>query len=513
MKLIFYFSGHNYEYECRNALRIFDLNIDCEIKRIEEFTEIEKGSETHAILEIEKDDKIKETDKDGLILISTLSEENGAALGKACLYFNDKLIFESEYKGNEIILECENDKKLKKTIVVKAIHQVLKSYYNVTPDYGILTGVRVVKIMITARKHNKTNNEITQILQETYEVTHEKIQFLWDILKIEEKYINEKNNNNYNLYIGIPFCPSKCIYCSFTSFVGCREEKINEYIESLAYETEETIKMAIKRGLNLNTIYIGGGTPSILNENQINTIFAPIKKHYDLSVIREITFEAGRPDTLTEEKLICLKENNVNRISINPQTMNEKTLQTMERNHTIEDIVQKYEMARKIGFECINMDIILGLPGEDETDVKTTISQVSELRPENITVHALAYKKKSELTRESEKLYKDYDLIKKMNDVIHIECSKAGYNPYYMYRQKNIKGNSENAGFTLPAKEGIYNIVITEELESILACGLGASSKIKISSDRHVPVHNFKSLEEYKSRMDEMLNKKKELLL
>lgn len=501
MKFIYYFLGHSYEYECRNALRIFDSNIGCEVKGI---------GETFAAEDACNADR---AGSDELVLVSTLEEERGVAAGRACLYFNGKMLFESECRGNEIILECENDKKLKKTVVVKAIHQVLKRYYNVTPDYGILTGVRVVKIMITARRHHKTDEEIDEILRETYEITHEKIKLLWDILKIEENYINEEqNNNNYNLYIDIPFCPSKCIYCSFTSFVGCSEEKINEYLECLVYETEETIKMAIERGLNINTVYIGGGTPSILNENQINTLFAPIKKYYDLSAIKEITFEAGRPDTLSEEKLLCLKENNVKRISINPQTMNEKTLLSMDRNHTPEDIIHKYEMARKIGFDCVNMDIILGLPGEDETDVKRTISQVVALRPENITIHALAYKKKSELTRESEKLHKDYKLIRKMNEVVHRECAEAGYAPYYMYRQKNIKGNSENAGFTLPGKEGIYNIVITEELESILACGLGASSKIKISSDRHVPVHNFKSLEEYKHRMDEILDKKKFLL-
>lgn len=489
MKLTFYFSGHNYEYESRNALRIFDLNIDCEIKGIDELN------------------------MDGLALISILEEKNGVAIGRACLYFNDKLLFKSEYHSNEILVECENNKKLRKTVVVKAIHNVLKNYYNVIPDYGILTGVRVVKIMITAKKHNMTNDEITRILKDTYEVTDEKIKLLWDILSIEEKYIKEEQNNkNYNLYIGIPFCPSKCIYCSFTSFVNCKEDKIDDYIESLVYETEETIKMAINRGLNLNTVYIGGGTPSILNENQINTIFNHIKKYYDLSAIKEITFEAGRPDTLTEEKLSCLKKNKVNRISINPQTMNEKTLQNVGRNHTSADIASKYELARKVGFDCINMDVILGLPGEDETDVKHTISEVVKLRPENITVHALAYKKKSELTRESTQLNKDYELIRKMNDVIYKECRTAGYKPYYMYRQKNIKGNSENVGFTLPGREGIYNMVIIEELESILACGLGASSKIKTECGRHVPVHNFKSLEEYKARMKEILNKKNELL-
>jgi len=489
MKLTFYFSGHNYEYESRNDLRIFDLNIDCEFKSIDELN------------------------KDGLLLISILEEEGGVATGKACLYLNNNLMFKSEYNSNEILMECENSKKLKKTVVIKAIHNVLKNYYNVTPDYGILTGVRVVKTMITARKHHKTNDEITRILKETYEVTDEKIKLLWDILSVEENYIKEEQNNkNYNLYISIPFCPSKCSYCSFTSFVNCKEDKINDYIESLVYETEETIKMAIKKGLNLNTVYIGGGTPSVLNENQINTIFGPIKKYYDLSTIKEVTFEAGRPDTLTEEKLSCLKKNKVNRISINPQTMNERTLKDVGRNHTSADIASKYELARKVGFECINMDVILGLPGEDETDVKDTIAEIVRLRPENITVHALAYKKKSELTRESAQLNKDYELIRKMNNVIYKECQSVGYKPYYMYRQKNIKGNSENVGCTLPGKESIYNMVIIEELESILACGLGASSKIKTECGRHVPVHNFKSLEEYKSRMKEIIDKKNELL-
>lgn len=492
MKMIFYFSGHNYEYESRNALRVFDLNIDCEIKDIKDSDELNEN---------------------GFKIISILEEKNGVVTGKAYLYSGDSLIFKSECSSNDILLECENEKKLKKTVVVKSIHNILKNYYNVVPDYGILTGVRVVKIMITAKKNGRTDDEITGILRDTYEVTAEKIKLLWDIMSIEKKYINEEQNEqNYNLYIGIPFCPSKCTYCSFTSFINCKKDKIDDYIKTLVYETEETIKMAINKGMNLNTVYIGGGTPSILNENQINTIFNSIKKYYDLSEIKEITFEAGRPDTLTEEKLSCLKENNVNRISINPQTMSEKTLLNVGRNHTVSDIKSKYELARKAGFDCINMDIILGLPGEDETDVQHTISEIVKLRPENITVHALAYKKKSELTRESSQLDKDYGLIRKMNDVIYKECGNAGYKPYYMYRQKNIKGNSENVGFTITGRECIYNMVIIEEMETILACGLGASSKIKIGLGRHVPVHNFKSLEEYKVRIKEILDKKNELL-
>lgn len=488
--ITFYFSGHNYEYESRNDLRIFDLNIDYEIKSLDELV-----------------------NNKGLGLVSVLEEKDNIITGSAYLYSDKEIMFKSEYRSNELILEAVSSKRIKKILVIKAMHNVLKKYYNYTPEYGILTGVRVVKILITALNNGKTELETTNILKESYEVLEDKINLLWEIYRIEEKYINEEiNKKNYNLYLGIPFCPSKCSYCSFTSFINISESRIDEYIDCLVYETEETIKMAIKNNLNLSTVYIGGGTPSVLNEKQIDKLFNAIKKYYDLSQIKEVTFEAGRPDTLTMEKLMCLKKNGVRRISINPQTMNEHTLQGVGRNHSPLDIKLKYEMARNVGFDCINMDIILGLPGENEVDVNKTIAEIVKLKPENITVHALAYKAKAELTRESKELNKDYDLIGKMHSVIMAECKKAGYEPYYMYRQKNIKGNSENIGFTLPGKESLYNIIIIEELESILACGLGASSKIKIDGGRHLPLRNFKSLEEYKGRINEIIEKKKELL-
>ncbi|MDW5299916.1 MAG: coproporphyrinogen dehydrogenase HemZ [Sedimentibacter sp.] len=488
--LTFYFSGHNFEYEARNALRIFDLNINYEIKNIVQLKENKE-----------------------LGIVSTLEEKEGVLISTSLLYWDNDLLYSSKYRSDEILLEKDNEKKLKKILIVKAMHQVLKSYYKVIPDYGILTGVRVVKIMLTARKYGNSDEKIKKILKETYEVTDEKIKLLFDIIEIEEKYIDDEvNMNNYNLYIGIPFCPTKCSYCSFTSYVNCNDDKINAYLDTLVYEIEKTIEFALNKNLNLNTVYIGGGTPSVLNEEQINRIFKSIKKFYDLYKIREITFEAGRPDTLSKEKLICLKNNFVNRISINPQTMNGKTLKAMKRNHTVEDIVEKYQIAREIGFESINMDIILGFPGETEEDVKHTIEEVIKLRPENITVHCLAYKKNSELTRESSELLKDYELIRKMHDVIKEKSKNHGYKPYYMYRQKNIKGNSENVGYTLLSKESIYNMIIIEEMETILACGIGASSKIMTEYNKHVPVRNFKSLEEYSARIDEIINKKKKLL-
>ncbi|NLK64086.1 MAG: coproporphyrinogen dehydrogenase HemZ [Tissierellia bacterium] len=483
----FYFSGHDYEYEARNALRVFDLNADYEII----YSSFEER---------------------GLSIVSCL-EEAEIISARAHLYMDKELLYESYLKSDDIVLEKHGVKKLKKTLVIKTIHNVLKSYYKVYPDYGILTGVRVVKILITAKGQNRSEEEINNILRNTYEVKEEKIKLLWDILKIEEKYIDENINKfNYNLYIGIPFCPSKCSYCSFTSYVNCPDKKINSYLDTLIFEIEKTIKIAKKRKLKLNTIYIGGGTPSILNEEQINIIFKVIKKYYDLSKIKEITFEAGRPDTLNKEKLLCLKNNYVNRISINPQTMNDDTLSAVGRKHLSSEIVETYLMAREIGFKTINMDIILGLPGEDESDVKKTIEIIAGLNPENITVHSLAYKKRSELTRESSKFSKDYELINKMHDVIKEVCKDKGYKPYYMYRQKNIKGNSENIGYTKKGRECIYNMVMIEELETILGCGLGATSKIITGENKHEPVRNFKSLEEYDKRIDEIINKKQLLI-
>lgn len=489
--ITFYLTGHDFEYESRNALRVFDSNLDYTIKYNNDLCDI---------------------DEEGLVLISTLKEKNDIIWSEAYLYNCGSLLYHDKFSSKEILLESTNVKKLKKTLVMKSIHNVLKKYYNVEPDYGLLTGVRVVKILITAKNNLKSDEEINYILKNTYEIKDDKIKLLWDILNIESKYIDEKTNKkNYNLYIGIPFCPSKCIYCSFTSFVNTKEDKINIYLKTLIYEIEKTIELALNKNLNLNTIYIGGGTPSVLKVEQINLIFNSIKKYYDLSKIKEITFEAGRPDTLDIEKLDCLKQNHVNRISLNPQTMNEKTLETIGRNHSIDDIINKYKLSKLIGF-TINMDIILGLPGEDENDVKNTINEIIKLKPENITVHSLAYKKKSELTRETKEMSKDYELIAKMQDVVNEKCQMSGYRPYYMYRQKNIKGNSENIGFTLSEKECIYNMIIIEELETILACGLGASSKILLDNGRHEPVRNFKSLEEYTNRIHEIIINKEKLL-
>ncbi len=490
---VFCFAGHNFEYESRNCLRIFDLNVDYQIKKYDEFKSIESNED--------------------IKLISLLDKEESYCTAYAKLYYNNTLLYEAKISKNEVFLEIENDKKLEKMLVVKTIYRVLSNYYKIKSDYGILTGVRPVKILFAAKHSGKSDDEINDILKNTYEISPEKIKLLWEVSSIEEKYIDRDiNRKNYNLYIGIPFCPSKCSYCSFTSYVN-KDKLIDEYINAVSYETEKTVEMALRKNLKLNSVYVGGGTPSVLNAGQISSLFNVLKKYYDLSELKEITFEAGRPDTITKEKLIVLKANNVNRISINPQTMNQNTLNNIGRKHSVEDIIEKYHLARQIGFNSINMDIILGLPGENQQDAEHTIDEILKLRPDNITVHSLSYKSGSELKIKSEhQLLKDYEMLKKMHETIDLRCIKEGYKPYYMYRQKNIKGNLDNVGYALNGKESIYNIVIIEEIETILACGAGVASKIKFSDERHEPLYNFKGIEEYIRRMDEIL-KKKEMLL
>ncbi len=486
-----YLHGHDYEYEVRNVYKIFDLNSD---------------------ISVLYDDNINLTNSE-LVVYSELINNQDNYSCKTILYKNTKPIDEDLIYSCDIKLEKDDFKKLKKTIVKKALYHVLSRYFNETAEYGFLTGIRPNKILTIALKSGMSKREVGLILKDTYEVSDEKIKLLNDIYDKQEKYMcDEDNSHNYNLYIHVPFCPSKCTYCSFVSYSKYNQAVLDEYVQTLLIEIEESIKLAIDNNLKLNTIYFGGGTPSVLSCKNINDIFNTISKFYDLSSINEITFEAGRPDTITEEMLKCLKNNYVGRISINPQTMNQLTLNKISRNHTTKDIENVYNLAREIGFDSINMDLIIGLPGETSLDVEKSIMNIVKLKPDNITVHALAYKKGSKLLSESKVLSKDTDNIEKMYQITKDVCSNHGYLPYYMYRQKNIKGNLENVGYAFEGKESIYNIVIIEEIETILACGAGAVSKILKGNNRHERVQNYKELKDYNINVKKNIKEKYDIL-
>ncbi len=487
----FYLAGHDYEFEIKNVFKIFDLNSE---------------------IKIYYDDKI-DLNHSGLIVLSEFISSFDRLACRTSLYLNKMQIRCVTIDEKDIRLEKDDNKKLKKTIVKKSLYYVLSEYFNEKAEYGFLTGIRPNKILDTAIKNNMSREDINLILKNTYEVSDDKIQLLNEIYNRQTEYMcEEKNISNYNLYIHIPFCPTRCIYCSFVSFSKYNQIVLDEYVKKLIYEIEETIKLAISNNLKLNTVYFGGGTPSVLSIKNMDDIFNVIKKYYNLDDISEISFEAGRPDTINEEKLECLKKNCVSRISINPQTMNEETLLKISRVHSVKDIEDTYYLARKIGFNSINMDLIIGLPEESPEDVLNSIKRVVNLKPDNITVHALSYKKGSELINKTKDLLKDTDTIEKMYEITRHTCIENGYNPYYMYRQKNIKGNLENIGYALEGKESIYNIVIIEEVETILGCGAGAVSKILKGGGRHERVQNYKDLIEYNKNIQRNIEQKCEIL-
>lgn len=485
-----YFKGHNFEYELKNIIRIFDLNTKIEIHY--EYPRSFKNSDIN--------------------IISTLTTQNNIEISKTQLFEAEKLVLESSVDSSNIELEKLDVKKIKKTITKLSLYNILTKYYNNEADYGILTGVRPVKIITESRINGISDKQIERILKETYKVNNKRINLMFKVADVEKKYIEEnKKDKSYSLYIGIPFCPTKCSYCSFTSFTKYDEEILDSYVNILIDEISQTIEIALKNSLKLNTIYFGGGTPTVLNIKHFNKLFNTIKKYYNLNEIREITVEAGRPDTINREKIKCIKENNVNRISINPQTMNKKTLSLIGRNHTPEEIIDKFKIAREEQIGIINMDVIVGLPEEKEKEIDYTMKSIMELKPENLTVHTLAYKKGSDLYKKYN-MDKDNEKVKKMHEIIKEHCMNLGYHPYYMYRQKNIKGNLENIGYSLKNKECIYNIMIIEEKETILACGAGATSKILNKDNKIIRVPGFKNLRDYKNRNIETIEKKIKML-
>ncbi len=487
----FYLVGHEYEFEIRNIFKIFDLNSE---------------------IKIYYDNNIN-FDCSNLIVLSEIIESLDNYSCKTTLYLNRKEINHITVSSKDIELEKNDEKKLRKTVVKKSLYNSFSIYFNEKAEYGFLTGIRPNKILAMALKNGMSREHANLILKKTYEVSDSKIELLNDIYDRQIKYMDEdENNGNYNLYIHIPFCPSRCVYCSFVSFSNYDQSIIDEYVKNLTCEIEETIKIAINNRLKLNTIYFGGGTPSVLSTKNIDDIFMVIKKYYNLNDIKEITFEAGRPDTINEEMLKCLKDNFVGRISINPQTMNENTLKRISRNHTVADIEKIYYLAKNIGFDSINMDLIIGLPDETPEDVLNSVRKVIDLKPDNITVHALSYKKGSKLLNAVKTLSKDTDTVEKMYHITKEICAKNGYKPYYMYRQKNIKGNLENVGYALEGKESIYNIVIIEEVETILACGMGAVSKILKGNNRHERVQNYKDLREYNNNFKKNIEEKYNIL-
>lgn len=403
-----------------------------------------------------------------------------------------------------------SDRKETKNRLKRGIYQMFSDYTGQTLPWGTLTGIRPTKIPMGMLEEGKSEDEIRKYMEETYYCSKEKTDLSIAIAKRElhllEKLDYEKG---YSLYIGIPFCPSTCLYCSFTSYpLSAWEKQVDGYLDALEREIDFTAERCKDR--YLNTIYIGGGTPTTLSPAQLDRLITKIKSSFDLSHLLEFTVEAGRPDSITYEKLEVIKKHGISRISINPQTMKQETLDIIGRHHTVTQTIDSYKMARELGFDNINMDLIMGLPNEDIEDVRHTMEILKELDPDNITVHSLAIKRAARLN-----MFKDdYKNLKMENTWEHIDltakyCKEMGLEPYYLYRQKNMAGNFENVGYAKPEKAGIYNILIMEEKQTIMALGAGATTKFVFDhATRMERVENVKDVRNYLDRIDEMILRK-----
>ena len=378
--------------------------------------------------------------------------------------------------------------------------------------WGNLTGIRPTKIAYGMLEQGMSEEDIVETLFNTHYVSEEKSLLSIDIAKREKELLSKIHyEGGYSLYIGIPFCPTTCLYCSFTSYaIAAYRDVVEEYVDCLIKEMDYvSARYADKI---LDTVYVGGGTPTTLDAQQLDRMITALKEKFDFSQVKEFTVEAGRADSITKEKLQVLYKHGVTRISINPQTFKQETLDIIGRRHTVEQVIEAYHMAREVGFDNINMDLILGLPGEMEEDVQKTIDKVVELAPDSLTVHSLAIKRASKLSQWI--IEHGVKTLHNTDQTMEIAAKGAqalSMKPYYLYRQKNMSGNFENVGYATEGKYGIYNILIMEEKQTIVALGAGSITKIVLPDGRIERCDNVKDVKLYIEKIDEMIDRKKAL--
>lgn len=404
-----------------------------------------------------------------------------------------------------------SDYKETKNRVKRMLYTMLSQYTGKKMPWGSLTGIRPTKIAMGMLEQGIEEKEILRHYEEEYFCSRRKAEMSLEIAKRERELLSRIDyEDGYSLYIGIPFCPTTCLYCSFTSYpISKWVRRVDEYLDALEKEIDFTAEHFENK--KLNTVYFGGGTPTTLTAEQLERILSKVNASFDLRYLQEFTVEAGRPDSVTREKLDVLKRQGVTRISINPQTMKQETLKIIGRQHTVEQVKSVFAMAREAGFTNINMDIILGLPNETLEDVTHTMEELSLLHPDNITVHSLALKRAAKLNIFKE-AYQDYRMENSDAQINLTEdyARALGMNPYYLYRQKNMSGNLENVGYAIPGKEGLYNILIMEEKQTIVALGAGATTKA-VFGDRIERCENVKDIKTYLEKLEEMLDRKRRL--
>ena len=415
-------------------------------------------------------------------------------------------------------LEKTFEEEVTKQHLKREIFKFLKSLTHKELPWGTLVGIRPSKIALDMVKAGYSNDDIIKYFRDNYLASEKKAQLCIDVAAREESFVNH-DKNLVSVYVGMAFCPTRCVYCSFASNpIGGNKKLVEPYVECLKQEISAIAEYIKDKNLKVQCVYFGGGTPTSVDEK---TFHGVMKEIYDDIISHfnpeEFTVECGRPDSITEEKLKTMKDFKVNRISINPQTMNDNTLKSIGRNHDSKEVIEKFNLARSLGFDNINMDIIVGLPGEGLREINHTLDIIKKLSPDNLTVHGMSIKRASKLHEEivlkNTVKIAEQEELNKMYEATTIAAKELGMKPYYMYRQKNMVGNMENIGYSIEGKESIYNIQIIEEKQTILAAGADAVTKVVfLDENRLERFADVKDVREYVKRLPEMVEKKIELL-
>ena len=456
-----------------------------------------------------------------LVTFDFLFEET-VDTGDFCIVSSDE-----KKDGTHLSVEASyGEKQLKKDLLIKAddpdgtelnlcrlLYRIMQEITGITPEWGLLTGIRPVKKVNALLDEGCSKEEIFSRLKNKYELSDGKLELSYLTAVTQKKYFDSLDRRSFSLYVSVPFCPSRCSYCSFVSHsiesAGAKK-LLPDYVEKLCAEIEQTAEIAADLNLKLDTIYIGGGTPTSLSAEQLEKVMNSLKKSFDISKIREYTVEAGRSDTITEEKLRVIKEYGATRISVNPQTMNDSVLKAIGRRHSAEDVVNSFKLARSLGFDNINMDTIAGLPTDTYDGFKNTIDTLCGLDPESITIHTLTVKRSSSLF-----MQENIDIDSRISDMVRYgqkTLGEHGYLPYYLYRQKNTVDNLENVGYAKKGFESLYNIYIMEEAQTILAVGAAGSTKlVNPDTNKIERLFNYKFPNVYISRYEKMLEKKNKI--
>lgn len=476
-----YLRGQDYHFELENVCRLF--------------LPLEKIVTHH-------DEKPLETD--GLIIQCDMAP-NGEEVSLSCRVRLDGF---DEVLVKDVAQDADCELEL-----CTLLYHLLVKLLGFTHGWGLITGVRPVKLLRRLTREMGSEAALDYYRNKLL-VGDEKTSLCRTTLHTEDRLLALSQPNSFSLYISIPFCPTRCDYCSFVSQTVVQAKKlIPTYVEQLCREIAYTGELARQLGLRLETVYFGGGTPTTLSAEQLTALFRAVENAFDLSTVREYTVEAGRPDTVTPEKMAAIHSAGVGRVSINPQTLQSDVLAGIGRKHTVEQFYDAFEMARKAGFTNINTDLIAGLPRDNFDGFSDTLDRILALDPESVTVHTLSMKRASNIMLQKRPDFGVEDDAVRMVRLSAQKLPQAGYIPYYLYRQSRTVGNQENVGWSKPGCEGLYNVYIMDETHTILGCGAGAVSKLKQPGTDYLErIFNYKFPYEYNSGLDEMLSRKQAVM-